>query len=128
MSILPPMISIGRLRRNAMRAWIQTDRLTGLGPAGGGRGPHDYSRLSRTRHLHMEDEERDANDQDHGSADQLGRKKGERDGRVDMTDAASLAQINLLSVKQRCRRAMQLFREDPCDHFRLLLGLSQVGP
>jgi len=32
------------------------------------------------------------------SADQLGSKKGERDGHVDMTDAASLAQRNLLSV------------------------------
>src|SRR5262249_33714618 len=30
------------------------------------------------------------------SADQLGRKKCERDGHVDMTDAASLAQGNLL--------------------------------
>ena len=34
----------------------------------------------------------------HGSADQLGSKEGERDGHVDMTDAASLAQRNLLSV------------------------------
>ena len=31
-------------------------------------------------------------------ADQLGSKEGERDGHVDMTDAASLAQRNLLSV------------------------------
>ena len=34
----------------------------------------------------------------HGSADQLGSKEGERDGHVDMTDAVSLAQRNLLSV------------------------------
>ena len=33
----------------------------------------------------------------HGSAGQLGSKKGERDGHVDMTDAASLAQRDLLS-------------------------------
>jgi hypothetical protein len=34
----------------------------------------------------------------YGIADQLGSKKGERDGHVDMTDAASLAQRNLRSV------------------------------
>ena len=34
----------------------------------------------------------------HSSAHQLGSKKGERDGHVDMTDAASLAQCNLISV------------------------------
>jgi len=34
----------------------------------------------------------------HRSADQLGRKKGKRDGHVDMTDAASLARCNLRSV------------------------------
>jgi len=33
-----------------------------------------------------------------GSANQLGSKKSERDGHIDMTDAASLAQRNLLSV------------------------------
>jgi hypothetical protein len=31
-------------------------------------------------------------------ADKLGSKEGERDGHVDMTDAASLAQCNLLSA------------------------------
>jgi hypothetical protein len=39
----------------------------------------------------------------HGSADQLGSKKGERDGHVDMTDAASLAQCNLLSASDGTR-------------------------
>jgi hypothetical protein len=34
----------------------------------------------------------------HGRADQLGSKKGERDSHVDMTDAALLAQRNLLSI------------------------------
>jgi hypothetical protein len=37
----------------------------------------------------------------HGSADQLGSKKGERDSHVDMPDAASLAQRNLLSASDR---------------------------
>jgi hypothetical protein len=32
------------------------------------------------------------------SADQLGSKEGERDGHVDMTDAASFAPSNLLGV------------------------------
>ena len=34
----------------------------------------------------------------HGSADQLGSNEGEGDGHVDVTDAASLAQCNLLDV------------------------------
>ena len=34
----------------------------------------------------------------HSSAHQLGSKKGERDGHVDMTDAASHARRNLLSA------------------------------
>ena len=35
------------------------------------------------------------------SADQLGSKEGKRDGHVDMTDAASLSQCNLLDVSDR---------------------------
>jgi hypothetical protein len=42
----------------------------------------------------------------HGRADQLGSKKGERDSQVDMTDAALLAQRNLLSIS-----------DGACDNF-----------
>ena len=47
------------------------------------------------------DKRQSINEISHGSADQRGSKKGERDGHVDLADAASFAQRNLLSVSHR---------------------------
>src|SRR6516164_8716382 len=51
----------------------------------------------------------------HGSADQLASKKGERDGHVDMTNAASLAQRNLCSVGDGSRDNLVQPASASCD-------------
>ena len=45
----------------------------------------------------------------YGSADQLGSKKGERDGHVDMTDAASFTDKRCVALEgvERCKVAIQ---------------------